>query len=103
MRLAALVVGFLLVLSADARAGGGVDWSDYIDKDGSSKVPASKTPTNFVDMEADADAEPAPKATKASKATKAKKTAKSKRVARASKAKAKKGAKAKSAKTKKRR
>ncbi|HEY5923147.1 MAG TPA: hypothetical protein VIV11_15820 [Kofleriaceae bacterium] len=102
MRLAALVVGFLLVLTADARAGG-VDWSEYIDKDGSSKVPASKTPTNFVDMEADAAADETPKATKATKATKGKKAAKAKRVARASKAKGKKGAKAKSAKTKKRR
>jgi len=90
MRLAALaIVALLFGFTGDARAGGSVDWSDYIDKDGSSKLPAQKTPV-VADSSDDAAPPPAAKATK--------------RGARPSKAKTSKKAKAKSrAKTKKRR
>jgi hypothetical protein len=91
MRLVAIAVAaFVLVLTGDARAGGKVDWSAYLD-DGE-KLPAQKTPTVAVTEDEDppAKAEPAAK--------------KGKRGARAAKAKASKAKKVKSrAKSKKKR
>jgi hypothetical protein len=68
MRLAALAVVVLaLAFTTDARAG--VDWSEYIDKSGSSKLPPSKTPTpGYVDAK--------PKPAKANKRTAGAKKAK---------------------------
>jgi hypothetical protein len=91
MRLAALaVVALLFGLTGDARAGGNVDWSDYIDKDGSSKLPAQKTPAVVADSSDDATPPAAAKATSA-RTSKAKTSKKAKAKARAkSKTKAKK-------------
>ena len=84
MRLAALAVVVLaLAFTTEARAGG-VDWSEYIDKSGSSKLPPQKTPTP-----AYVDAKPKPE--KASKRTARAKKAKATKA----KAKAKPRAKAK--------
>jgi len=98
MKLAALVVvAFLLAVTGDARAGGGVDWSEYLD-DGS-KLPASKSPQIAATPAAANDDEPAAAPVKATKRTA--KAAKAKKSKKTSKAKA---AKAKTrAKTKKRR
>ncbi|HEX5058704.1 MAG TPA: hypothetical protein VFV99_05050 [Kofleriaceae bacterium] len=91
MRLALLaVVALLFGFTGDARAGGNVDWSDYIDKDGSSKLPPSKTPV-VADSSDDAAPPPAAKATKSARTSKAKTSKKSKAKARSkSKTKAKK-------------
>jgi hypothetical protein len=92
MTLRALVVAAILLVFTSSAVAGGVDWSDYIEKPGSSRpLPMQKTaPIDF-----DEEAAPA----KTTKATKAK----PKRVARTSKAKTNK-AKAKSrAKAKRRR
>jgi hypothetical protein len=91
MTLRALGVAAILCVFTSSAFAGGVDWSDYIEKPGSSRpLPAQKSA-------AIPDAEPA------AAPTKAKPKAKAKRVARSSKAKTAK-AKAKSrAKAKRRR
>ena len=88
------VVALLFGSMGDARAGGNVDWSDYIDKDGASKLPAQKTPV-VADSSDDAPA-PAAKATRDARPSKAKTSKKAKAKPRAKKS-------AKVAKTKKRR
>ena len=85
MRLGALVVLIVALTAPSLASAGGVDWSAYIDKDGSSKLPPQKTPQV---ASAQADDEPAPaKTTKASaKASKTKaKDKKAKAKARTSK------------------
>jgi len=92
MKLAALVVvAFLFAVTGDARAGGKVDWSEYLD-DGS-KLPASKTPEVAVADDEPAAAPAKEKATKATKRTAAK--AKKGKTSKAKAAKAKTRAKAK--------
>jgi len=87
MRLAALaMVALLMALTGDARAGGNVDWSSYIDKDGSAPVPKSATP---VVAEED-DAPKAAPAKRVAKTTKAKKTSKAKSTKAKTRAKTKK-------------
>lgn len=94
MTLRALGVAAILLVFTSSAVAGGVDWSDYIEKPGSSRaLPMQKSaPIDF-------DEEPAPAKATPTKATKAK----PKRVARTSKAKTNK-TKAKSrAKAKRRR
>ena len=87
MRLAALaVVALVLALTGDARAGGNVDWSAYIDKDGNAPLPKQTTPT----VVAEEDDAPAAKPTRVAKTTKAKKTSKAKSTKAKTRAKAKK-------------
>ena len=89
MRLAVLaIVAFVLGFTGDARAGGNVDWSAYIDKDGSAPLPKSTTPNVVV---AEEDEAPAAKPTKrVAKSAKAKKTSKAKAAKAKTRAKAKK-------------
>lgn len=94
MKLAALVaVAFLFAVTGDARAGGNVDWSEYLD-DGS-KVPVSKTPQIAPAAPAadDERGDATPKATK--RTAKAAKGKKAKKTSKAKASKAKKRAKAK--------
>jgi hypothetical protein len=95
MTLRALGVAAILLVFTSSAVAGGVDWSDYIEKPGTSRaLPMQKTAPMI-----DFDEEPAPAKATPTKATKAK----PKRVARTSKAKTNK-TKAKSrAKAKRRR
>ena len=87
MRLAALaVVALVMALNGDARAGGNVDWSAYIDKDGTAPLPKQTAP---VVAEED-DAPKAAPAKRVAKATKAKKTSKAKSTKAKTRAKTKK-------------
>ena len=90
MRLALLaVVALLFGFTGDARAGGNVDWSDYLDKDGTSTLPPQKTPV--VADSSDDTAPPAKAKATSARTSKAKTSKKSKTKARAkSKTKAKK-------------
>ena len=87
MRLAALaVVALVLALTGDARAGGNVYWSAYIDHD-NKPLPKQTTPTVVAEED---DAPAAKPATRATKATKGKKTSKAKSTKAKTRAKAKK-------------
>ena len=94
MKLAALVVvAFLLAVTGDARAGGGVDWSEYLD-DGS-KLPVSKSPQIAATPAAADDDEPAAPAKATKRTAKAAKAKKGKKTSKAKAAKAKTRAKTK--------
>src|SRR5262249_8940160 len=94
MKFAALViVALIMSLTGNARAGGDVDWSAYIDKDGKAPLPKQKTVAPVVAEEDDAPkAKPAARAAKTAKSTK---TTKAKKTSKAKAAKAKTRAKTK--------